>query len=407
MRRAARSDRALWLVMAIAITTGAVASLTAQPFTPPVFAPASIAEIRLSPLHEHYRSRIENAANESLARFSEWLGPIPAEKVGITDRRAATEFAIVLDLPWRPAPATMDVESQVSYGMANRWFDWRTEDGDDWNVIAGVAWYLQSRVVERLYDFAFLNPGHSSEAVRFFGGAVPWQFPLLRNSRWTSGLDRFDYLRGEARRGWPRPARRLPTRLSLDTIRIAHAFASLERSHGWPALQGALFEWVHRARLSGGLPSGKVFDVISRALGQDISGLFEVARDEKRTVDYAAGALSSASCPTGKCVITKVTTARVGNAAVPREVELRAEFADGQQVDARWDGRAESKEFEFESPVPPVGVHLDPNRIVLLDTNWLNNDRLVTSRTNVPIRKWVARWLVWLQDASLSYASLF
>lgn len=403
MRRAAWSDRALWLVLAIAVSSGAPASLGAQ--APPA---ASIIEIRLSPAHEHYRRRIENAANESLARFTDWLGPIPAPKLLLTDRRDANDrsYAIALDLPWRPAPATMDVESQVSYGMADVWWNWRTEDGDDWAVIQGVAWYLQSRVVERLYDFAFLNPGHRSEAVRFFGGAVPWQFPLLRTSRWTAGLGRFEYLRGDARRVWPRPARRLPTYLSPDTVRIAHAFASLERSHGWPAVQGALYEWVHRGRLTT-LSSAALFKVVGNALGQDVSALFDGARDQNRTIDYAVGALSTAACPTGKCFITKVTTERAGNAFVPQDVELRVEFADGQQVDTRWDGRAASKDFEFESPVPPVGVHLDPNRIVLLDTNWLNNDRLVTSRTNVPIRKWVARWLVWLQDATLSYASLF
>jgi hypothetical protein len=388
--------------MAIAITSGDVASLRAQ--APPS---ASIIEIRLSPSHEHNRRRIENAANESLARFFEWLGPLPLETIVIADRPDATGITTpMLDLSWRSAPATMDVESQVSYGMAQLWCAYRAGDGDDRAVVSGVAWYLQSRVVERLYDFAFFNPGHSSEAVRFFGGAVPWQFPLLRMSRWTSGLGRFEYLRSDARRAWPTPARRLPVGVNPDAIRIAHAFASLERSAGWPALQGALFDWAHRGRLQA-VSSGQLFDVIGSALGQDVSKLFEVARDENRAIDYAVGAFSSASCPAGRCVMTKVTTERAGNASVPQEIDVRVEFADGQQVEARWGGRAESKDFEFESPVPPVGVHLDPNRIVLLDANWLNNDRLVTPRTNVPVLKWVARWVVWLQDASLSYASLF
>ena len=403
MRRAARSNRALGLVMAIAITSGEFVSLTAQ--APP---PASIVEIRLSPSNEHYRRRIENAANESLARFAEWLGPIPSQRVVISDR-ADEQIAtlIMLDLPWRPAPVTLDVESQVSYGLARMWWTSRTEDGNDGPLIAGVAWYLQGRLVERLYDFAFLNPGHSSEAVRFFGGAVPWQFPLLRMTRWTSGLGRFDYLRDDARSVWPMPARRLPVGLGWEPIRIALAFGTIERQAGWPALQGALVEWARQGRLFPGLSSNNITELIGAAIGQDVSRLFEVARDRTKAIDYAVDALSSASCPTGKCVVTKVTAARVGNTSIPQDVELRAEFADRQQVDVRWDGRTESKDFEFESPVPPVGVHLDPNRIVLLDTNWLNNDRLVTSRTNVPIRKWVARWVVWLQDASLSYASLF
>jgi hypothetical protein len=400
MRRTTRSGRALGFAAAVALSSGDFAVIRAQ--SPPS---GSIIQISLSPSHEHYRRRIENAANESLARFSEWLGPLPPETIVIADRPDAPSITTpVLELPWRPAPATMDVESQVSYGMAQLWWDHRTGDDEDWAAISGVSWYLQSRVVERLYDFAFLNPGHSSEAVGFFGAAVPWQFPLLRMSRWTSGLGRFEHLRGDARRVWPAQARWLP--VGPDAIRIALAFGSLERSVGWPALQGALFEWVHRGRLTS-LSSAGLFEVIGAAIGQDVSELFELARDDTKVVDYAVGVLSSVSCPTGRCVTTKVTTERAGNASVPQEIDVTAEFADGQQVDARWDGRAASKDFEFESPVPPVAVHLDPKRIVLLDTNWLNNDRLVSSRTNVPIRKWVARWVVWLQDASLSYASLF
>ena len=383
MRRAARSDRALWLVLAIAVTSGESASLTAQ-----APASASIVEIRLSPSNEHYRRRIENAAKESLARLSEWLGPTAASQILITDRHATADGHVVLVTPpWRPAPSTMAVESQVAYGIARQWWVNVTEDEPARPIANGIAWYLQSRLVERLYDFAFLNPGHSSDAVRFFGGVVPWEFPLLRMNRWTA-------------------AGRMPADVDRVIGRIALTCASLERSAGWPAVQGALFEAARRSRVSP-LSSEALVETIGSAMGQDASGLFEFARDRNRTIDYAVGAMSSASCPTGKCVITKVTAERAGNGSVPQGVELRVEFADGQQVEARWDGRAESKEFEFESPAPPVGVHLDPNRIVLLDANWLNNDRLVTPRTNVPIGKWVARWAVWLQDATLSYASLF
>ena len=271
------------------------------------------------------------------------------------------------------------------------------EKGNDLPLVNGVAWYLQSRLVERLYDFAFFNPGHSSDAVRFFGGAVPWQFPVLRMTRWTSGLGRFEYLRSDARGMWPAAARRLPADLDPEAIRIALAFASLERSAGWPAVQGALFEWARQGRVL----------ALSDAIGQDVSGLFEAARDQTRIVDYAVGTFSSAPCPTGGCLITRVTTEGVGNPIAARDLELRVDFADGQQVEARFDGDAGLKQFEFESPAAASGVHVDPNRMVLLDANWLNNDRLATPRTNVPIRKWVARWMVWLQDASLSYASLF
>ena len=416
MRRRARGGRALWFAVAIvAAAAGDPTSLRAQ--DPRA---ESIVEIRLGPQHEQHRRRIDNAANESLARLSEWLGPVPDRHLVIADRQTLSESrTMIVEIPWRPVPSTMDLESQVSYGLAQLWWPGPAENREALPVVNGIAWYLQSRVVERLFDFAFLNPGHSADAVRFFGGAVPWEFPLLRMSRWTSGLGRPEFLRGGAMRDWPVSARRLPASLDLAAIRVALAFGSLERYIGWPALQGALFESARRAP-SGSMSLAQLLEGIGTAAGQDLSWLFEAALDATRPVDYAVASVSSAPCSNAPCVVTKVTAARLGNGVfsgasrAPRgsydsgdAIELRVAFADGQQVDTRWDGRAPSRDFEFESPAPPSGVHLDPNRVVLLDSNTLNNDRLASSRTNVPIGKWVSRWVVWLQDATLGYASLF
>jgi hypothetical protein len=54
-----------------------------------------------------------------------------------------------------------------------------------------------------------------------------------------------------------------------------------------------------------------------------------------------------------------------------------------------------------------VVAHLDPARVLLLDANYLDNRLALSPASNVPIAKWVARWVVWLQDAMLAYTAVF
>ena len=54
--------------------------------------------------------------------------------------------------------------------------------------------------------------------------------------------------------------------------------------------------------------------------------------------------------------------------------------------------------------MPAVSVQVDPERVLLLDTNYTNNSRLMTPATEAAATKWSLRWMVWLQDALMTYA---
>lgn len=414
MRRKFGGGRALALMAAIGVIgVGAAPALRAQPA-----AAAPAIDIRLGPSHERFRPRIDLAARESSALLSEWLGPVARPALVVADHHDAGASAVV-ELPWRSAPATMDIESQVAYGLAHYW--WPAWSNDQATRIAanGVAWYLQSRIVERLYDFTYFNPGHDADALRFFGGVIPWEFPLLRMRRDTAGLGRPEFLRGQGARGWQQPGRRLPTSLEHQSIRMALAFGSLERLVGWPALQGALAASAREARANA-MSAERLVAILGEATGRDVAWLFELARNPVASVDYAIGSFAFGPCPAAACILTRVTVNRLGDgifsgSSRPPDggydsgdaVVVRVAFVDGQQAEARWDGRRTTKVFEFESPAAPSGAQLDPDRMMLLDVNAINHNRLAVPATNVPIGKWVARWLVWVQDAALSYASLF
>lgn len=371
MRCSGRWRRALSIAALIAASSAG--TLDAQP-TP---LDSSIA-IQIDTGDAAIRRRAEFAAREAWADYSRWLGPRQQQTVTITGA------------PWWSSPPTMDVETLAAYEVARLW--WRDPFGDT-PIVNGVAWYLQSRVVERLYDLTFQRPGHSSESARFFGGAVPWSMPTLRLSRWHAGLARGEWLQTAAR--WPRPGRGLPASVDGEALTVARALMSFEHAAGWPAVQAALAGAAHRA--PAGRPLG---DVVNDAAGMT------VVRSSASAGDVAIAAVSDAPCANRPCRVTRVAVAR-DETLLGAPVPVRVDFADGQSVATRLRADERMREFTFESAAPYVAVHLDPNRTVLSDVNLLNNVRLASPSSNVPIAKWTIRWLIWLEDAMLSYSALF
>ena len=87
-------------------------------------------------------------------------------------------------------------------------------------------------------------------------------------------------------------------------------------------------------------------------------------------------------------------------------IEVRVDFADGQSASTAWDGRGESRTFTFEGPARPVRVRIDPDLVNLLDDNLIDQHREIGGVTNASVGKWMARWMVWLQDAMLAYSAI-
>jgi hypothetical protein len=377
---------------------------------------------------ERDRQRVHAGAQEAVDRLTGWFGHCPSTSIRIVNRpwRGAVSAApatVILDVPWRSAPETMELESQAAFGVARQWWPGLLANAETATVANGLAWYLQSRVVDRLFDLNFLLPAHSVMAVRGFGGTWPWTFRILPLGRWAGGLGREEYLRSRlTRSAWPAPGRRLPPGMTSSGLRSAFAFATLEQLVGWPSLQGAL-RVLSEASVTRAMSRQDVEQVIASAVGRDLSWFFRIAFDDSVGVDYAIGELTTVEaspCGGGRCFRTRVTAVRNGTGEftgssegdstsfeIGDAVELRVGFADGQHVSARWDGRAPSRTFEFESPSPAVAAVVDPDRILLLDEDALNNAVVKNASTSVAIRKWVAYWMVWLAGAALDYGALF
>jgi hypothetical protein len=294
----------------------------------------------------------------------EWLGPRPAAA------------AVDLDVgrPIYQGGGAMIVEQQEATRVVRGWWPAPIADARASAMIDGFASYLAAHAIERVYDLRHLRSAHSVESRTYLDDHVVWSFPSLRLSRAAViGRDRY-----------------------------AAMFMALERWLGTPTLQAAMFEVAHLQDHQ--LKADVIIKTISDAAGQDLSWAFEAASTE---VNYAVDSISGASVTVsrrGSGMFTGRSAERVGTFDSGDGVRLKVVFADGSSSFATWDGRDETRTFTFSST--PVAAYLDPDRVITLDGNRLDNAIVTPSPTNVPVGKWAARWMVWLQHTMLSYGFL-
>jgi hypothetical protein len=333
------------------------------------------------------------AAQESARLLTEWLGATPPSP---QPRRP--------QLPWRTAPSAMELESAIAYRTAMAY--WSASSAEP-GIAHGLAWYLQGRLVEHLFNTAYAAPGHSTESLRLFGGHVAYELPSLRLTR-GGALAATD-------------GRRRPREIDTSALRSASAFASLERILGWPVLQGALLELAKHRDTP--LSSDLVNEVVSAAAGRDLSWFFSFAFNPTLRVEYALRDFVTESvkegCLSSPCYRTRVTAERLGDVAFTGSshepqgefdagelIRLEVRFPDGQRGTASWDGRDRQRVFQFESTTPAAEARLDPMGTLVLDSNSLDHSLRREPASNVPLAKWLARWTIWLQHVLLGYAML-
>ena len=99
--------------------------------------------------------------------------------------------------------------------------------------------------------------------------------------------------------------------------------------------------------------------------------------------------------------MSRVRVRRLGDGIFP--VDVRLTFDDGEVRTERWDGEARWHEFTHTGPSGVRSAEVDPTRTLLLDVNFTNNSRTLQPRAGEAARKWSLRWMVWLQDALLTW----
>ncbi|MEM9291767.1 MAG: M1 family metallopeptidase [Acidobacteriota bacterium] len=161
---------------------------------------------------------------------------------------------------------------------------------------------------------------------------------------------------------------------------------------------------------------------LERAAGQDLSWYFDQALHSVRELDFAitvaktekleeprgmewqGGGWQTPEAETdsgdGEEASTiyrsEVRVERLGEFIQPVTVELT--FEDGETIRQQWDGKARWHEIELRRSSPLVSAAVDPDGVMALDINYLNNGMRVESQSEGSGRLAISAtfWLQWL-----------
>jgi hypothetical protein len=311
--------------------------------------------------HARDTARYEHAATTTLKILGAWLVPFPDPSVAVTADRT----------PWWTAPASMAEEYAVARPLSRRYWerlmDLRALPAP---FVDALVEYSARRSVSKIVDERYLAVYRGRAEARYFGGFVP---------------------------------RDLRAQMTLDSggDRMLRTLETLERWTGRPVFDAILLEFV-RASTGARPVLGDLTRVASRVSGQDLAWLLDAAAGPGR-FDYAVEKLESRPAA-GGLFHTTVTVRRLGDAIIERPIPVETTFADGESVRERWDGRTLRETFEYQSPSRAVSADVDPDRILLLDEQRGNNGvSLDPGPARTAANRWSARWMIWLEDALLTY----
>jgi hypothetical protein len=99
---------------------------------------------------------------------------------------------------------------------------------------------------------------------------------------------------------------------------------------------------------------------------------------------------------TKKLYDSRAVAIRLGEIKLPTSVLVH--FDDGQEVREQWDGQSRWVEFKYRRPEKIVWATVDPDTVLVIDINWMNNSK-TTEPPTAPIWKYTLKFLFWLQNA--------
>jgi hypothetical protein len=377
--------------------------------------------VEVQPEHAQELDRFARTAAVTLRTFGDWLGPLSYRTLTVLDPAwrstvAAAPDAVVLDrTPWWNARATMAPELATVRGLSRRvWHDAIGTGGLPSWFVEGLAEYTARRMVAPSFQGQNNPPGYAFLEERYFGGFVP-RFVRIR-LRTATDDDPVPAYRADPS-VQPSATPRSDADARSLTAKTVLALGTLERWLGRPVLDEALAELVRSSR-DGTATIDDFERVASEVSAQDLSWFFEQAFRSPAIFDYGVERLASERQADGG-YLTTVVARRYGDAtftgrSAPRKgsfesgrgILLRVAFADGAPLTDSWDGREREKIFTYRSAAPAMSAEIDPDWTILLDVRRTNNSVTREGRRSAAATRWAARYMNWVANALLQYASL-
>lgn len=373
----------------------------------------------LQPEHEGLADRHFAGTAAALRYYGQWFGAYPYGHITIVDPAfqsgsGGMEYPTIFTggARWLSPRGTNDPEYVVLHEAGHQWWYGMVANNETeraW-LDEGLNEYSDSRVQAEA-----LQPNYLVQ--RFFGDFIPWQFrdiPLKRatDTNWMNTYRRAgdrDALSTPTYALWP------GTHQAQSYHKAALMLHTLERKHTWDVMQKVLATFFTRWQFRHPQPDD-FFATVEEVTGQPHAWFFDQVYRSSNTFDYAIERLDSVpvasrglndalafeeQAPAGT-YRTTVVVRRLDAGIFP--VDVLVTFSNGEQTRETWDGRARWHAFTFERPVQAVSAQVDPERVLLLDTNFTNNSKTMTPAAETAAAKWSLRWMVWLQDLMMTYA---
>src|SRR5688500_10476147 len=386
--------------------------------------PAVNMRLLLQPEHEHLADRHFAAAAATLRYYGEWFGPYPYSQLTIVDPPFQSDSG-GMEYPtlftggtrWLSPPQSNDPEYVVIHEAGHQWWQGMVANNEvlhAW-LDEGINEYADSR----LQSIAF-QPNYLVQ--RFFGDFIPWQYRDIPLKRATDTNWMNTFRRAENRDALATPTYLLwpGTHQSFSYHKAALILHTLERLHSWELMQRVLATFFERWKFKHPTPED-FFAVLNEVTGQDHKVFLEQVYTNSYNFDYAIERIGSENISwrglnesakglayeqqtLDKLYRTTVVARRLGAGQLP--VDVLVTFSDGHQERERWDGRARWQTFTYDRPARAVSAQVDPERVLLLDTNFTNNSRTLEPARDRAATKWSLRWMVWLQDLFMTCAFL-
>ena len=389
-----------------------------QQFDMPGRAPVQM-RLLVQPEHEYLSDRHFTAAAAALKYFGEWYGAYPYPALTIVDPA------------WQSDSGGMEYPTIFTAGT--RWLSPRESNDPEYVVLHEAGhqfWY--GLVANNEVQFAWLDEGiteYSDSRVqsiafqpnylvqRFFGGFIPWQYrdiPLQRATD-TNYMNTF-------RRAPDRDSISTPTALlwpgthqNMSYHKAALMLHTLERMYTWEVMQRVLSIFFTRFKFKHPAPDD-FFTVLNEVTGKDHKWFIDQVYTSSNRFDYSierltteavqsrglSDALTFQETKAEGQFRTTVVVRRLEAGQFP--VDVLVTFSNGEQARETWNGQGRWTVFSYDKPVRAVSAQVDPERRLLLDTNYTNNTRTLEPATDRAATKWALRWMIWLQDLFMTSA---
>jgi Peptidase family M1 domain len=350
------------------------------------------------------RERYLATLKQSMQKFDEWYGPYPYKQITLIDPEPDSEIG------------GMEYPTLIT-GGADWWEpSWYHEGMDETTVHEFGHQYWYGMVASNEFEEPWLDEGINSYSENKVMGSLFGQNTSDLNGRTLYASDGEDqrllYLRHPdedpiVRLGW-----KFANTFSYGSVvygKTATALTTLQSMIGEPMLRQVLRAYFLRYRFQH--PTGSdFFATVEEVTGRkDLEPYLVQAFQGTDVLDYSVESLTSEPADASKngsaggTFHTSVMLRRKGTFLFP--VKLEVAFADGSKQQAVWDGNDRWARFSWDTPSRASYARLDPDRDVLLDTNFFNNSyslqRDLTARaklTNywVVAQQLLAQWLSFL-----------